>query len=69
MMKKSKSVAPLDITYCSNGDCPFRKCEIHPSALKQLQKTHPGCLVSVADYGATCRDYIGWIVEKEGEPG
>lgn len=62
---KTKITSPLDITYCSNGCCPFRKCEAHPSALKRLQKSHPGCLVSVADYGTTCRDYIGWLVERE----
>lgn len=62
---KTKITSPLDITYCSNGCCPFRKCEAHPSALKRLQKSHPGCLVSVADYGATCRDYIEWLVEGE----
>lgn len=61
---KTKITSPLDITYCSNGRCPFRKCEAHPSALKRLQKSHPGCMVSVADYGATCRDYIGWLAER-----
>lgn len=61
---KTKITSPLDITYCSNSRCPFRKCEVHPEALKQIQKSHPGSMVSVADFGGTCRDYIGWLSER-----
>lgn len=63
---RGKATSPLDITYCTNGGCPFKKCEVHPSAMKKIQKSHPGSMVSVADLGATCREYIGWIAEKAG---
>jgi len=62
---KTKITSPLDITYCSNIRCPFGKCEVHPKALKQIQKSHPGSMVIVADFSGTCRDYIGWLIEGE----
>ena len=59
-----KQTSPLDITYCANQGCPFRKCEIHPAALRKTQENYPGRTVSIADYSGTCREYIGWLAEK-----
>lgn len=53
-----------DITYCRNNLCPFLTCERH---LEHAPKSGP---VSVAWLDATCRLYIGWLVdqvEKEGK--
>lgn len=60
-----KQTSPLDITYCTNQGCLFKGCEIHPVALRKLQRSHPGRMVSVADYSGTCREYIGWLVGRE----
>lgn len=51
-----------DITYCTNTDCPFKKCERHLSQLEsEKDKTR---MVSVADFGGTCRDYLHYLLEK-----
>lgn len=52
----------LDITYCSNTDCQNKECDRHPSLLDGLP---PGTMVSMADFGGTCRDYIFQIFEEE----
>lgn len=64
---KAKTTSPLDIAYCSNSRCPFKRCEIHPVVLRKLQKDYPGRMVSVADYSGTCREYIGWLTSKTEE--
>ena len=61
---KRNTASPLDIAYCVNSGCPFKGCEIHPAALRKLQKDYPGRMVSVADYSGTCREYIGWLAGK-----
>ncbi len=57
-------VCPLDITYCSNAGCPFKKCERHPAVLKEVRRLYVGATVSVADLSGTCRDYIRWLAER-----
>lgn len=50
-----------NITFCANTDCKNKKCERHPSLLEKLPK---GTMVSMADFGGTCRDYIFQILEE-----
>lgn len=58
---KAKS-AIADITYCSNGSCPFEDCERH---LRQLQAdAYSNSYVSIANFSGTCRDYIGHLAEE-----
>lgn len=54
-------VCPYDVTYCDNKGCPFKDCESH---IAHTKKFPAGTMVSVADYGRTCRRYIGWLVDK-----
>ena len=50
-----------------NQGCPLKRCEIHPAALRKLQKDYPCRMVSIADYSGTCREYIGWLARKTEE--
>lgn len=50
-----------NITFCANTDCKNKKCDRHPSLLEGLPK---GTMVSMANFGDTCRDYIRQIVEE-----
>ena len=52
-----------DITYCDNTDCPFTKCERHPSKINKACRDGKG-YVSVANYGGVCRKYIGHLVDE-----
>lgn len=51
-----------DITYCLNGDCPFKSCERHHSKIKKAAE--PKGYVSVADFGGTCKRYLELILEE-----
>ena len=57
----------LDITYCTNMNCPFEKCERHLSHLKKFKGQK--VTVKVANLGSVCRDYLAYvydcIVEEE----
>lgn len=57
-------ICPLDITYCTNAGCPFKTCDRHTAVLKKVQQQFLGATVSVADLSGTCREYIGWLVER-----
>lgn len=52
-----------DRTYCSNSQCPFKKCERH---LSQINKKHikNKIYISVANFDGVCRKYIGHLVNK-----
>lgn len=50
-----------NITFCANTDCQNKKCDRHPYLLEWLPK---GTMVSMADFGGTCREYIRQIVEE-----
>lgn len=51
-----------DITYCTNTDCPFKKCERHLSQLEsEKDKTR---MVSVANLGGVCREYLNYLLEE-----
>lgn len=47
-----------DRTYCDNTSCPFKDCDRHFSNIKV------STLVSVANFGADCRRYIGYVVHE-----
>lgn len=47
-----------DIAYCTNSDCPFRDCKKHFSNLQGKSG-----IVTIADFGGTCRRYISFITE------
>lgn len=49
-----------DITYCSNEDCPFEDCIRH---MAQLADEPKPVIISIANFGGVCRQYIGSIVE------
>jgi len=49
---------PDNITYCANIACPFKDCENH---LKNAKRNGG---LSMAWLDATCRRYIGWLVDK-----
>lgn len=51
-----------DITYCINGDCPFKNCDRHHSKIKSAAKATG--YVSVADFGGTCKRYLEFLVEE-----
>ena len=57
-----------DITYCTNKDCPFKKCERHYSKASRAALIGTG-YVSVADYSGVCREYIGYLVDKSSKKG
>lgn len=50
-----------DITYCMNSDCPFKKCERHNVHLKKISDRRQ--MVSVADFGGTCKKYLRYLLE------
>ena len=52
-----------DITYCDNKDCPFKKCERHPSKIAEACINGKG-YVYVANYGGVCRKYISYLVDE-----
>lgn len=51
--------------YCLVYQCPFTDCEKHLKNCPTLKgKVH------LIDYAATCRDYIGWLLDEiESEKG
>jgi len=49
-----------DILYCSNIDCPFKKCEHHLSPLKKIKDKSQR--VRVANLSGVCRDYINYLL-------
>ena len=50
-----------EITYCTNMNCPFEKCERHLSQLKKYagQQTQ----VSVANLGGVCKEYLSYVYD------
>ena len=50
----------MDITYCTNTDCPFKDCERHPTKLKTLSCHY----VSVSDFGGICGRYLYYLLEE-----
>ena len=52
-----------DITYCDNTDCPNKKCDRHPTKISRAAIDGRG-YVSVANFGGTCRWYLGYLLEK-----
>lgn len=56
-----RSMPSHDKTYCVNASCPFKTCDRHHSHLKGLPKN---TLVSVADFGGTCREYLRYVLEE-----
>lgn len=48
-----------DITYCANDDCPFVDCIRN---LKQLSGESESIIISLANFGGVCRQYIGYLV-------
>ena len=56
-----------DITYCTNMNCPFKKCKSHLSHLKKFKGQK--MFVKIANFGGTCREYLEYvydcIVEEE----
>lgn len=51
-----------DITYCSNGNCPFEDCYRHLVNLKNVEdKTR---MVSIANLDSTCEKYICHVLEE-----
>ena len=61
----------VDITYCTNMNCPFEKCERHLSHLKKFKGQKMA--VKVANFGGVCKDYLAYvydcIVEEEKDKG
>ena len=47
------------MTYCSNPQCPFTKCEKHLSYARN--ETGP---ISIANFDGVCRKYILWLAEE-----
>ena len=52
-----------DITYCINRDCPFKKCERHPSKISKVALNGTG-YVSIANFAGVCREYIGYVLDE-----
>ena len=48
-----------DITYCANEDCPFVDCIRN---LKQLSGEHESIIISLANFGGVCKQYISYLV-------
>ena len=48
-----------DITYCANDDCPFVDCIRN---LKQLSGEPGSVIISLANFGGVCRQYISYLV-------
>lgn len=55
-----------DITYCINGQCPFKDCERHPSKISKAALQGTG-YVSVVNFDGICRRYIGYLVDEQKE--
>ena len=52
-----------DITYCTNTDCPFKKCERYFTKASEAAIQGKG-YISIADFSGVCRDYIGYLVDE-----
>ena len=50
----------MDITYCTNTDCPFKDCEKHYTKLKTLKRHY----VSLSDFGGICERYLNYLLEE-----
>ena len=50
-----------NITYCTNMNCPFEKCERHLSQLKKYAGQQ--MQVSVANFGGVCREYLEYVYD------
>ena len=50
----------FDITYCSNTDCPFTDCIRHLSSLKGEREN---TIISIANFGGVCRQYLHNLIE------
>lgn len=48
-----------DVTWCTNVKCPAKDCRIH------VRNCHSPWPVSMADFSAECRYYIGWVLSGE----
>ena len=48
-----------DITYCENSDCPFTDCIRH---MDQLRDENERVIISVANFGWVCKQYISHLV-------
>ena len=55
-----------DITYCINGQCPFKDCERHPSKISKAA-IQGAEYVSVANFDGVCRRYISNLVDEQKE--
>lgn len=51
----------MDMTFCVNTDCNHEECKRHRSHLEGIPA---GTIVSIADFGGVCREYICDIVEE-----
>lgn len=58
-----------DITYCTNMNCPFEKCERHLSHLKNFKGQK--MTVKVANLGGVCKEYLAYVYDcvKENDNG
>lgn len=58
-----------EITYCTNMNCPFEKCEKHLSHLKRYKGQK--MTVKVANMGGVCREYLEYVCDcvKENDNG
>lgn len=58
-----------DITYCTNMNCPFEKCEMHLSHLKKYKGQK--MTVKVANLGGICEEYLTYVCDcvKENDNG
>lgn len=50
-----------DITYCTNMNCPLKKCERHLSHLKKFKGQK--MTVKVANLGGICREYLAYVYD------
>ena len=59
---KSELLNMNEMVYCTNTDCPFKKCAKHWEQLKDDSVDKNGC-ANFANFGGVCRKYIGYILE------
>lgn len=52
----------FDKTYCANSSCPFKDCERHLYALKDIEDKSR--MISIANFDGTCRKYIGHVLDE-----
>lgn len=52
----------VDMTYCTNTDCPFKKCTKHWQQLKD-ENVNKKEYANFANFGGVCRKYIGYVLE------